>query len=343
MNEGLFPQQYGAPFKPYRTRYSYGQGTSRVDGEALVYGVSDTTTSTYSARGGSGAMMYSVCDLVIQVPLSASHKADAYSAVAFGPISTTVPDGTQKGGNRRGAGAVDLQSHRQGAAQVASGDYAALVGGIRNTASAPNSVVVGGKLNIASGQSSIALGEQCTAAAKYSLAIGYLSTSDIQGAVALGQGASSRGTFGSVNFAASYRSRVGDRNLRITSLAATTTNATPTVLTTGGGAVVDAQSYWTLDNNMSAAFTGQVVARNSSTGDTIVWKFEGAVRREASASTVALVAAVTPTVLAASASMTGCALAVGVNTTYGGIELTFTGLAANTIIVNSRIDCVEAG
>lgn len=55
------------------------------------------------------------------------------------------------GGNARGQHAVDLQSSRSNAAQVASGDYSVVGGGRRNSATGTGATVAGGQENTASG------------------------------------------------------------------------------------------------------------------------------------------------------------------------------------------------
>jgi len=68
-----------------------------------------------------------------------------------GAFSLHVPDGTSTGGNARGANAVDLQTSRSSASQVASGTTAFLGAGNANTASGTQSVLVSGNANLASG------------------------------------------------------------------------------------------------------------------------------------------------------------------------------------------------
>jgi hypothetical protein len=68
------------------------------------------------------------------------------------------------GGNTRGQGAVDLQSERSAATQVASGDYSVIGGGQDNTASGDYATVGGGRQNTASGSgATVGGGEQNTA------------------------------------------------------------------------------------------------------------------------------------------------------------------------------------
>lgn len=71
-----------------------------------------------------------------------------------GAIVASVPDGTAVGGNARGTYAVDLQTSRSAANQVASGIYTVIGGGLNNTASDEYAVVAGGFGNTASGRRS---------------------------------------------------------------------------------------------------------------------------------------------------------------------------------------------
>jgi hypothetical protein len=108
----------------------------------------------------------------------------ALEAFYLGPIA----DSTAVGGNARGANAVDLQTSRTAAAQVASGANS-FVAGIGNTASGTSSFVVG-KNNVASGdEGSIAMGQGCTAAGYTQIAIGYNCTANSaysNGTIAMG-------------------------------------------------------------------------------------------------------------------------------------------------------------
>ncbi|GIV25756.1 MAG: hypothetical protein KatS3mg026_1448 [Bacteroidia bacterium] len=82
------------------------------------------------------------------------------------------------GGNQRGLCAVDLQSSRLWATQVASGDYAVIGGGIRNTASGFYSMVGGGNTNIASNSgSTVGGGYGNTASGLYSTISGGINNS----------------------------------------------------------------------------------------------------------------------------------------------------------------------
>jgi hypothetical protein len=90
-----------------------------------------------------------------------------------GALIADIPDSTPTGGNARGDNAVDLQTYRAGAPQVASGDISVIGGGRANTASNNYSVVSGGYSNISSGQFSyVGAGTSNTASSNYSTVSG---------------------------------------------------------------------------------------------------------------------------------------------------------------------------
>lgn len=86
-----------------------------------------------------------------------------------GGFSLQVPDNTIIGGNPRGRGAVDLQTQRTAATQVASG-ASSFVAGVNNTASGSQAVAMGFG-STASGAQSFAMGNS-TASSSYSTAMG---------------------------------------------------------------------------------------------------------------------------------------------------------------------------
>jgi len=137
------------------------------------------------------------------------------------------PDGTAVGGNARGANAVDLQTDRGDATQVAGARAAAL--GTRNTASGNESIALG-RLNTTSGTRAVALGTSCTSSGNDSLALGNntnasgsrsMSSGWLSVADRAGMRAHALGRFGSVNGSSQYARFVAKN---------TTTNDTPTSL-----------------------------------------------------------------------------------------------------------------
>jgi hypothetical protein len=75
-----------------------------------------------------------------------------------GALQAQLTDSTATGGNARGANAVDWQTSRSGATQVASGSFSTLSGGSGNTSSTVYSVVSGGTQNAVNGSYSVIAG-----------------------------------------------------------------------------------------------------------------------------------------------------------------------------------------
>ena len=75
-----------------------------------------------------------------------------------GAIVASIPDGTAAGGNARGSNAVDLQTLRVVATQVASGRDCVIAGGNNNTSSGEVNVVGGGSNNNTNGIYSVISG-----------------------------------------------------------------------------------------------------------------------------------------------------------------------------------------
>ena len=67
-----------------------------------------------------------------------------------GALVASIPDGTATGGNARGTNAVDLQTTRTAATNIATGVNSTISGGASNTASSNYSTVSGGQSNTAS-------------------------------------------------------------------------------------------------------------------------------------------------------------------------------------------------
>jgi hypothetical protein len=89
-----------------------------------------------------------------------------------GALQAQVADSTTVGGNARGARAVDWQTERSAASQVASGSYAIIGGGYSHTANSLGSTISGGYLNTnTSFAGSIGGGQNNTASGGYYAAL----------------------------------------------------------------------------------------------------------------------------------------------------------------------------
>jgi hypothetical protein len=91
-----------------------------------------------------------------------------------GAFCLQVPDGTAAGGNARGANAVDLQTTRSAATQVASGSNSFIGSGINNTVSGAYGAAFG--VGNVVGPGSLGSGTGNTITGNYNAAIGYLNT-----------------------------------------------------------------------------------------------------------------------------------------------------------------------
>lgn len=145
-----------------------------------------------------------------------------------------APDGTVIGGNKRGAGAVDLQTTRSSAIYVASGPDSAVLASHSSVASSSRSMVVCGENTTASGGSSFALGHRALASGDNSIALGVDCTSSGYLSVALGaQAVADR--WGMLAFSGGRfgTSRGTGQNSFFTFLGVTTNN-TPTIILLSG-------------------------------------------------------------------------------------------------------------
>ena len=149
-----------------------------------------------------------------------------------GAILAQIPDGTITGGNKRGANAVDLQTTRTLATQVASGNYSAIIGGLNNTAS---------------GFGSFAQGTSTTASGGYSHAEGQLGIASATGAHVEGY---------ATQASASYSHAEG-QSTQATSQAAhaegVNTRATNTASHAEGGATLASGTYSHAEGLLSVA------------------------------------------------------------------------------------------
>lgn len=223
------------------TRSTIGAGTGTIGGST-----GSTDNAVLRADGTGGATLQSSAFVIADISAASPNNTVNHASIqaigattnvsasvvpkGSGAFCLAVPDGTTTGGNARGANAVDLQTFRSAASNVASGDQSSIGGGRDNTASGAQSVIGGGYGNTASSQCSIVVGgfgcsssgfasqsggDSCTASADVSIADG-------RQAVANRYGQYAHSTW---RFAAN-----GDMQYGRFIVANRTTNATPTTL-----------------------------------------------------------------------------------------------------------------
>lgn len=242
-------------------------------------------------------------------------------------------------GNARGTGAVDLQTSRTAATQVASGTGSIILGGTNNTASNTGSIA-GGTNSVASGQNAVAIGDTVTASGQSAVAFGLSSTSSGTASVAMGQTVQATADYatalgketladarGKVAMSGGSIAANGDCQTELLTWGRRTTNATPVVMGLDGTGSVEL----TVINNASWAFELIVIAATTTASAAKMWTITGAVRRSGSGA-LAFVGGVapTPTVIANDAAL--ATATVDVSAPGGGtFTITVTGVAGTTI------------
>lgn len=258
----------------------------------------------------------------------ANAAAGAHGVVSGGNANSAAGQyGSVGGGNTNAASAVGARVGG-GQSNTASATGAAIGGGVNHAANANYTTIGGGTGNTASGaQATIGGGESNTA-------------SGISSCVPGGKEATTRGIEGLLAFGSGKIGTLGDAQYGKYVIRRATTDATPSALTTTGAAASTTNGV-ILPNNSSYTFKGLVSARNTANGDSSGWEFTGVIKRGANAAATALVAAVTPTLIAQDAGAATWVLAVTADTTNGGLSVTVTGVAATTIRWVATIDTVE--
>ncbi len=228
----------------------------------------------------------------------------------------------------------------------ASGTSSAVVGGSSNTAENTNAVVVGGTANIANSQQSAVVGGSGNVTTGLNAAVvgGNSNLASGQSAAVVGGNyGTTRVRIGNLVFPASAQpiaSLVGATQLGLLLLGRQTTDATSTRLTSNPSAAGTTNQV-ILPNNSAYTFQGTCVANVTGGGDSSGWKFEGVIKRGANAASTALVAAVTPLVIAQDVGAATWVLAITADTTNGGIKVEVTGAAATTIRWVTKIETTE--
>lgn len=183
--------------------------TGTVGGTAITYadmggggslsGTGSVDNAVLRADGTGGATLQnsdiSIADASTatanNVVISNEHSGQSNSSLVLKPKGTGAfivgapPDGTSTGGNARGTNAIDMQTTRGSATQVASGSSSVAIGS-NSTASATNSVAIGNTAIASSGSSTVAIGVTATASGSGASALGFNVSSTGQYSLALG-------------------------------------------------------------------------------------------------------------------------------------------------------------
>lgn len=281
--------------------------------------------------------------------------------ISFGTSSGSVATGwitlnqAPAGASNYNAVAIGGDGHKASSANCFIG------GGTSNTITSVNSVIVGGQTGTISNQYSFIAGGQNNTVSGFQAAAIIGSNQTASGSSSFVAGGTNNaansesasvvgGTYGSTRSIVGntvapastnpIASAVGVTQSAILVLGVATTDATATRLRSNTSAASTINQV-ILPNNSAYVFQGTCIANVTGGSTTSGWKYEGVIKRGANAASTALVAAVTPTVIAQDVAAATWVLAITADTTNGGIAVTVTGAAATTIRWVSRIETTE--
>lgn len=257
-------------------------------------------------------------------------------AKGTGAILAQVPDGTAVGGNKRGAGSVDLQITRGSSSQVASGSNS-IVQGSFCRASGVSSIAIGNGCT-ASGSYSVALGTGCTANSNGSVAIGSSCSAGAVYALATGQQTTARGVAGATT--EGYSASPGRQQMARYPTRLDTTSDTASTMTADGGPP-STSDLPVMPDNSAYYCRIRVLARNTSTNESKSWSGTALIKRGANAAATTLVGSSIASDFGDTA-MSACTAEISANTTYGALAVIVTGLASTSIRWVAQLETVEA-
>jgi hypothetical protein len=254
-----------------------------------------------------------------------------------GAFSLSVPDGTSTGGNARGANAVDLQTVRSSAAQVASGAKSALIGVSDCTVSVPTSIIIGsagcsitgGQQHaiIASDSSTLSASSMCAMVGGYSHTTGTVNYSVILG----GQYARMRWS-NAIFHSTSRWSTNGDcQSFYLTGSAKTTTNSAVEI--NFGLGVANAPAYLTLAAGV--VMTVQILIQGVKSDGSVMARYcrHATIRRVGATITLVSSDAVGTDIV------NGTSISITADGTNYRLAITVTGVASETW----RWNCIAQG
>jgi hypothetical protein len=149
--------------------------------------------------------------------------------------------------------------------------------------------------------------------------------------VAMGNYARTHSRYGAFMYANGYLVNAGDAQTGIMVLRKATTDATPSALTSTGGAA-SSTNQLVLTNESAITFTGTVVVREDATdGDDYAgWEIKGVIMRQGQASDTTLGVGIVNN-LYHTAGLANASVALSADTTNGALKVEVTGIAATNL------------
>jgi hypothetical protein len=286
---------------------------------ACAFGVSSQATATSSVAFGAGAIATGASAVAI-----GTSRATMTDSVAIAITNNTTSYGAMTNPNTAAIGYLNISSGlgtttAGGGINTATLDYASVLGGYGNNATGVYSTVVGGT--------------SCTASGSYSgILSGYINLASGAYSAVIGGAYGVASVAGKVAFPSVSNAAGAYQSCKMT-LFGSTSSATPLTIKSDLN-VAGTTNQLVLSNYSSMTVRGQVIAQrkgSESTTSSAGWKFDAIIRRGANAASTALVAAVTPTLIAADADAAAWTIAVTADTTNGALAITVTGEASKNI------------
>ena len=315
------------------TDTTHGSGTFAVGqvltGTGVTAGTWITAAGTGTGANNTGTYTVSRSQTVTAQTITAYPGVDAvFSPKGGGSILANTPDNTVAGGNKRGIGAVDWQTSRTNATNVASGSFAVLSGGQGNQATADTSTISGGMSNATSGGSGVVAG-----GASNSVTAPFGSVPGGSQALAA--------TYGKFAYASGMAVAQGDAQYGLSILRGATVAGATARLTSDGNAA-GATNVCNLPNNSAYLLKILLAATDTAYTAGLVAEYSVFLRRGANAASTVLVATTQHTLLA-DAAADAASVELTADVGNGGINLTVTGIAGSTLRWVATIQTTEVG
>ena len=338
-----------------------GANLKTINGESLL-GEGDVVIEGGGGSGGGLTLFEESRNTAspnATVPVHALTALGAETDIDFviapkgtGAIIAQIPDGTVAGGNKRGAGAVDLQLTRTSANQVASGANS-FVAGRNNRVSGAAGVAIGsgctasgvsiamGSSSTASGSFAVAMGSSASATGGGSIALGSSTIASGGNSVALGSRTNTRGISGAVaeglgpELVSPGRQQMSRIPLRFD-----TPDGSPTQLSSDGAEPNNSNSA-VMPSNSAYYCRLRVLARNTATNESKSWSGTALIKRGANAASTTLIGS-SLTSDFGDAAMSACTVTLSADTTRGALAVTVTGLVGATVRWVAQLETVEA-
>jgi len=284
-------------------------GTLTSRGSATIYGGAGNAVTVAGAANGGNVLLG-----VATGSTGPNLGAVVGNVIGTGALMAQVPDSGTAGGNARGSNAVDWQTSRTAATQVASATGASIAGGQNNTAS---------------GNYSLAAGSANSATSTYAVALGRSNTANAIASIATGQQSSAHAIMGARVHSGAMVAAIGDAQLGEYVLSGRST-AGAAVRLTADGAAAGAANIANIPLNTAWSGVLHVTARDTSTGNCARWAIPFGLGVQGTAGSTAYVEGTVDFANIIGAVGLITQLARSADTTNRGVNLTFTPPNSNT-------------